>query len=147
MLETNACVENARSNFNHTHTASYQRLPNRPQINMIATHKYSPPKTGGITLSYSPPNTHYIHKLYIYAITFSAGLNGLQVDQVDRENEKRTSTHTQLVPSKLVASCNVRVQLSGCGLTIHATTTQFLREKLRNVRRRTRSMLATVSRP
>ena len=29
---------------------------------------------------------------------FSARLNGLQVDQVDKENDKRTSTYTQLVP-------------------------------------------------
>ena len=32
-----------------------------------------------------------MHKLY--AIAFSARLNGLQVDQVDRENDKRTSTY------------------------------------------------------
>ena len=43
----------------------------------------------------------------IYAIAFSARLNGLQVDQVDRENDKRTSTYTQLVLSKLVAACNL----------------------------------------
>ena len=44
---------------------------------------------------------------YTYAIAFSARLNGLQVDQVDRENDKRTSTYTQLVLSKLVATCNL----------------------------------------
>ena len=90
--------------------------------------------------------TLHVHPQVIYAIAFSAGLNGLQVDQVDRENNKQTTTYTQLVPSKLVAACNARVQLSGCGLTIHATTTQLLREKLRSIQRRTRSMLATVSR-
>ena len=54
-------VENARSNFMqpHTHTASYQRLPNRSYVEMIATHKYSPPKTDGITLAYSPPSIRY----------------------------------------------------------------------------------------
>ena len=44
---------------------------------------------------------------YIYTIAFSARLNGLQVDQVDRENDKQTSTYTQLVLSKLVAACNL----------------------------------------
>ena len=60
---------------------------------------------------------------YIHAIAFSARLNSLQVDQVDRENDKRTSTctYTQLVPSKLIAACNAHVQLSGCGLTINAS--------------------------
>ena len=32
---------------------------------------------------------------YIYEIAFSAGLNGLQVDQVDKENDKRASTYAQ----------------------------------------------------
>ena len=70
-------------------------------------------------LSYLPPSIRYIHKL-LYEIAFSAGLNGLQVDQVHRENDKRTSTYTQLVNSKLVAACNARV--------IPATPTQLLRE-------------------
>ena len=43
---------------------------------------------------------------YIYTIAFSAGLNSLQVDKVDRENDKRTSTHTELVPSKLITACH-----------------------------------------
>ena len=75
---------------------------------MIATHKYSPPKTGSITLSYSPPSIRYTSTSYIYAIAFSARLNGLQVDQVDRENDKRTSTYTQLVLSKLVAALTIQ---------------------------------------
>ena len=40
---------------------------------------------------------YYIHKLYsIYAIAFSAELhvNSIQVDQVDRENDKQTLHHT-----------------------------------------------------
>ena len=44
---------------------------------------------------------------YIYAIAFSARLNGLQVNQVDREHDKRSSTYTQLLLSKLVAACNL----------------------------------------
>ena len=47
-------IENAYSNFSHTHTANYQWLPNRPYVQIIATYGYSPPKTGGFTLSYSP---------------------------------------------------------------------------------------------
>ena len=102
----------------------------------------------GITLSYSPPSIHYIHKLYIlYAIAFSAGLNGLQVDQVDSENDKPTSTYTQLVSSELVTACNARVQLPRCGLTIRAMPPQLLLEKLRSVRRRMRSVFETVLSP
>ena len=57
VLETNA-FENARSNFSHTHTASYQRLSNGTYLEMIATHWYSPPKrTVAITLLYSPLST------------------------------------------------------------------------------------------
>ena len=54
-----------------------------------------------------PPLCRRHYTSYIYAIAFSARLNGLQVDQVDRENDKRTSTYTQLVLSKLVAACNL----------------------------------------
>ena len=64
------CVENTRSNFSHTHTAIV-------------------PATFKQTLSYSPPSIRYTSTSYIYAIAFSARLNGLQVDQVDRENDKR----------------------------------------------------------
>ena len=75
---------------------------------MIATHKYSPPKTAvsrsRTHLRVYATSTSY---MYIYAITFSARLNGLQVDQVDRENDKRISTYTQLVLSKLIAACNL----------------------------------------
>ena len=39
------------------------------------------------------------------------------------------------------------VQLSRCGLAIRAMPTQLLREKLRSVRRRTRSVFETVFRP
>ena len=37
---------------------------------------------------------------YINTIAFAAGLNGLQVHQVGRENDKQTFTYTQLGPSK-----------------------------------------------
>ena len=68
-------------------------------------------------------------------------------DKVDNDNDKRTSTYTQLVRSKLVAACNALVQFSGCGLTICAVPTQLLLEKLTGVRRRTRSVFETVLRP
>ena len=92
-METNAFrpederVENTLSNFSHAHSYSYKRLPNRP------TQMYSPLKTGGFRLFYSPPTP----TSYTCTIAFSAGLNGLQVDQVDKENNKQTSTYTQLV--------------------------------------------------
>ena len=49
---------------------------------------------------------------YIYTIAFSAGLNGLQVDQVSRENDSGTATcsYTKLVASKLVTVCNTYIQ-------------------------------------
>ena len=73
---------------------------------MIATHKYTPPETAA-SRSRTHLRVYTTSENYIYAITFSARLNGLQVDQVDRENDKRTSTYTQLVLSKLVAACNL----------------------------------------
>ena len=75
---------------------------------MIATHKYSPPKTA-VSRSRTHLRVYATCTSYtcIYTIAFSARLNGLQVDQVDRENDKRTSTYTQLVLSKLVAACNL----------------------------------------
>ena len=63
---------------------------------------------------------------------FSAKLNGLQVHQVDRENDKQSSTYTQLDPSKSITACNTHIHYSGCGLTIHATSTQLLHEKPKN---------------
>ena len=61
----------------------------------------------GITLLYSPLSTRYATPTrYIYT-----ELNGLQADYVERENDKRTSTYTLLVPSKLVAdACNAPLQ-------------------------------------
>ena len=49
VLEMNT-LKKLTSSFSRTHTASYQWLPNRSYIEMIDTHMYSPPKTGGITL-------------------------------------------------------------------------------------------------
>ena len=47
-------IDSAHSNFSHTHThtASYQRLPNETYVEMITTHNYmySPPRTGTIAL-------------------------------------------------------------------------------------------------
>ena len=66
---------------------------------MIATHKYSPPKTA-VSRSRTHLRVYATSTSYTYATAFSARLNGLQVDQVDRENDKRTSTYTQLVLSR-----------------------------------------------
>ena len=62
-------VENQKehSNFSNTHTASYQRLPNRTYIKMIAIHRYMywPPKwVVAITLSYSPLSMLYPQVIY-----------------------------------------------------------------------------------
>ena len=41
-------VENVHSKLQpHTHTASYQQLPTKPYVRMIATHMYPPLKTSG----------------------------------------------------------------------------------------------------
>ena len=45
----------------------------------------------------------------MYAIAFSVGLNGLQAQQVNRENNGQTSRHTQLVASKLISACTLIV--------------------------------------
>ena len=74
------------SNFSHTHKASFQRLPNRTYVEMIATHRYSSPKTGGsyhaLVLTSEYAITLQTSTSYIYAIMFSAGLNAFQVDQI-----------------------------------------------------------------
>ena len=49
VLETNAFELQP-----HTCTGSYRWLPNRTYVKMITTDRYSPLKTGGIMLSYSP---------------------------------------------------------------------------------------------
>ena len=71
--------ENACSNFRHTHR--YLRLPVTFKPNyvvMIAIYRFSPPKTGGITFSYSPPSILHPQVIICNTVAFSAGLNGLQ---------------------------------------------------------------------
>ena len=55
-------VENACSNFSHTHTASYQQLPTGLKCRDDCYSEYVTPTS------------------YTYAMVFSAALNGLQVD-------------------------------------------------------------------
>ena len=50
--------------------------------------------------------------------------NGLQVHQVDRENDKQTSTYTKLAPSKFIAAC----KFSGCRQTIVVMRTIIVRK-------------------
>ena len=59
-----------------THTASYQRLSNRTYLEMIATHRYSPPKTGGGYYAVEL-NSKSLHPQVNYTVAFSAGLNSL----------------------------------------------------------------------
>ena len=94
------------SHLAHTQLASqriiYSKIPTLGRDNCYSQVTHLRKRA----VSHSRPSICYIHKLAIYEIVFSAGLNGLQVDQVDRENDKRASTYTQLVPSKLIAACN-----------------------------------------
>ena len=55
-------------------------------------------------------------------IVFSAGLNNLQVDQVNTEINTLVFACSQLVASKLITASKTPVQYSGCGLTIRATS-------------------------
>ena len=63
--------------------------------------------------------TYTSHK---HAIEFTAKLDTFQVNQVNREIDNWTATYMypHLVPSKLVAACNICVQLFGCALTVWA---------------------------
>ena len=61
-------VVNVHSNFSNTHAAGYQWLPNRPYVQIIATHKYSPPKTNGFMLSYSHLSTLHPQVIQTYGI-------------------------------------------------------------------------------
>ena len=72
------------------------------------------------------PQVIYMY-MYMYAIAFfafSAGLNGLQVDYVDR---KKMINEVLLT---LLAACTTHVQYPRCDMTIHvhATPTQLLCE-------------------
>ena len=53
------CVENVPANFTHTATIATSDFQTdlTAYVEMIATHRYSPLKTGSFTLSYSPPST------------------------------------------------------------------------------------------
>ena len=71
------------SNFSHIYTASYQRLRNITYVEMIATHRYSSPKTGGIIrshthlriyirISYHSCEHHALHAYFITLLTSTA---------------------------------------------------------------------------
>ena len=57
---------------------------------------------GEFSADTTPPST--LHPQVIYAIAFSAGLNGLQVYLSDREKDKRASPYT---PTSLYCTCSV----------------------------------------
>ena len=65
-------IENAHSNFSHTHTASYQRFSNRTYLDKVAIHKYSPLKTGGsfhaliLTSEYATPTTYIWNSVFCW---------------------------------------------------------------------------------
>ena len=133
-------IENTLSNFSHTHMASYcisnfqtDLMSRRLLLTITHFQKWA------VSHSYLPPIT-------LYTIVFSAELCGLQVDQVHTENDKQSSTHTQLVPSKLFAPCNT-CGLVRCGQTTCATPTHLLNGKPYNFRPRLQTLFETVLRP
>ena len=64
-----------------------------------------------------------IHKLYVCAITFSPGLNGVQIDAVNRENDSQSSRKTQFIASKLViAYYSPCILTSECTITLQTST-------------------------
>ena len=71
VLETNALKTCIQASATHTAICNYKQLPNRNYVKMIAIHKYSPPKTGSVTLMYSPLSkpSHCRHVLYIRVCT------------------------------------------------------------------------------
>ena len=84
-------VENSRLNFSPTliHiTSDFQTEPSR-LLFMLLTGNHLQECAGAIMFSYSPPSTLHPQVTCIYAIAFSAGLNSLLVDKVDKENDKR----------------------------------------------------------
>ena len=79
------CIENVHLNFSPTQihiTSNFQTELSR----MLLTGTCLQKQAVAITLSCSP--SFMLHPQVIFAIVLSAGLNGLQVDQVDRENDK-----------------------------------------------------------
>ena len=114
VLETNALKTSVQTSAKHTQLAISNFQTNLSRDDCY-THKYSPPKTGGIAmhaLVLSSEYATYTSTSYTYSVAFPTGLNGLQVDLVDRQNNKRTSTYSQLVPSKRVAACNALYSLT-----------------------------------
>ena len=85
----------------HTHTQlqrSYQRLPNRTYVEMIASHNYSPPRTGAMALQRSKRYLDAQWRLPWHKF-------GLQEQEVNRENYSRTLAYWQLPARKLVPHC------------------------------------------
>ena len=82
-------VEKAFS-FMHTHIVSYYSNFQCNYSEMIATHMYLPPKTGSIILLLS---LHMQHAQVMYKINVLCWTNRSSVHYVDKENDKRTSTH------------------------------------------------------
>ena len=72
-------VLNLRSNYSHTHTASYRQLSNQSYFEMITPTLVLTFENGKyhalvLTSEYATPAS------YVYAIAFSTGIIGLQLD-------------------------------------------------------------------
>ena len=115
-LQTNALIISDEIKFElqpYTHTHSYVQVTSERNLCWddcywkVLTSKIGQYTTNILTSKYAI--TLQSSTGCIYTITFSAGLNAFQVDQVDREISNQTSRHTQLVPSKLILACNERI--------------------------------------
>ena len=73
-------VKNTRSNLTHTHTGSYQQLSNKTYLEMIATHRYSPSKTGDSYHTLILASKYTLHPQVVYTKAFSARLIRRQVE-------------------------------------------------------------------
>ena len=93
ILETNTLALEAsalkHAFENQPCTCSQLLQTEHPSRRMLLTHTYSPPKMGGIALSYSCFSTYAItldiSTNYIYAIALPTGLNALQVDLANKD--------------------------------------------------------------
>ena len=79
VLVMNALKTHVQTSAPRSYTCSYQPLSNGTSLK-IATHRYSPSKTGGSYHALVLTREYAIPTSYMYAIAFLAGLNGLQID-------------------------------------------------------------------
>ena len=74
------------------------RLTEKMMVIVLGRHSLlSENSSQPVVHAYSPPITFHIVDIHIvYAIVLSTGLDGVQVDQINKENNSQTSTYEQL---------------------------------------------------